>query len=122
METKLDELYRLPLEEFTRARNTFAKTLQGDARRVAASLIKPSLPCWAINQLYWKDRPTYKALVDAAEKLRAAHRSALGGENVNLRKPTEVHRAAILRATAKTLGLLEQAEGRVTDQASNCGP
>jgi hypothetical protein len=112
---KLEELYQLPLGEFTKARNAFAKDLSGDARRAAASLVKPTLPCWAINQLYWKDRSTYKALVDASEKLRVAHRAALGGKNVDLRKPNEVHRAAVLRATAKTVQLLEQADGRVTE-------
>lgn len=116
-ETHVDELYQLPLEEFTKARNTLAKTLSGDEKRLVASLPKPTLPMWAINQLYWKDRSTYKALIDAAEKLRAAHRAVLGGKKVDLRKPDEVHRAALERAAAKTAGLLEQAAGRISEPA-----
>jgi hypothetical protein len=115
METKLDELYQLPLEEFTKARNALAKTLSSDAKRVVASLAKPTVPLWAINQLYWKDRSTYKALIDAAEKLRAAHRAVLGGKKVDLRKPDEIHRAALGRAESKAVSLLERAAGRVTD-------
>jgi len=113
----VDELYRLPLEEFTKARNTLAKTLSGDEQRVVASLPKPTVSMWAVNQLYWNDRATYKALIDAAEKLRAAHRAVLGGKTVDLRKPDEVHRAALDRAAVKATSLLEQAAGSVSDPA-----
>ena len=114
---KLDELYRLPLEEFTKARNALAKTLSGDEKRVVASLPKPTLPMWAVNQLYWNDGATYKALIDAAETLRAAHRAVLGGKKADLRKPDEVHRAALDRAAAKATSLLEQAAGGVSEPA-----
>ncbi len=113
----VDELYRLPLEEFTKARNTLAKTLSGDEKRIVASLPKPTLPMWAVNQLYWNDRATYKALIDAAETLRAAHRAVLGGKKADLRKPDAVHRAALDRAAGKATRLLEQAAGRVSDPA-----
>jgi hypothetical protein len=114
---KIDDLYRLPLEEFTKARNALAKTLSGDEKRVVASLPKPTAPIWAVNQLYWNDRATYDALIDAAEKLRAAHRAVLGGKKADLRKPDDVHRAALDRAAAKATGLLEHAAGRVSEQA-----
>lgn len=117
MEIKTDDLYQLPLEEFTKARNALAKSLSGDARRSVASLPKPTLPMWAVNQLYWKDRATYKALIDAAEKLRAAHRALLSGKKSDLRKPDAVHRAALDRAVAKTVKLLEQADGRISETA-----
>ena len=113
----VDELYRLPLEEFTSARNALAKTLSGNDKRIVASLPKPTVPIWAVNQLYWNDRATYKALIDAAEKLRAAHRAVLGGKKADLRKPDEVHRAALDRAAAKAMSLLEQAAGRVSEPA-----
>ena len=113
----VDELYRLPLEEFTSARNALAKTLSGDDKRIVASLPKPTVPMWAVNQLYWNDRATYKALIDAAEKLRSAHRAVLGGKKADLRKPDEVHRAALDRAAAKATSLLEQAAGRVSEPA-----
>jgi len=114
-ETKVDELYQRPLAEFTSARNALAKTLSGDQKRIVASLPKPMVPLWAINQLYWKDPSTYKALIDASEKLRTAHRAVIGGKKVDLRKPDEVHRAALDRAAAKTLSLLERAAGNVSE-------
>ncbi len=83
LDSQIGDLYRLPLEEFTRARNTLAKQLSGSERKKMASLVKPSLPMWVINQLFWQDAPTYKALIDAAEKLRAAHRSALSGRKAD---------------------------------------
>jgi hypothetical protein len=114
-ESKVDELYQRPLAEFTSARNALAKTLSGDHKRIVASLQKPTVPLWAINQLYWKDPSTYKALIDASEKLRTAHRAVIGGKKVDLRKPDEVHRAALERAAAKTVSLLERAAGNASE-------
>ena len=115
LEAQINELYQLPLDEFTKARNTLAKTLSGDDKRAVASLPKPTVAPWAINRLYWKDPATYKALIDASEKLRAAHRGVLGGKKIDLRKPDEMHRAALERAVAKTTALLEQAMGTVSE-------
>ena len=115
LDSKINELYQLPLDEFTKARNALAKTLSGDDKSFVSSLTKPAVPLWAVNQLYWKDSATYKALVDASEKLRTAHRAVLSGKNADIRKPDEVHRAALERAVAKTTQLLEQATGRATE-------
>lgn len=114
-DAKVDELYQRPLAEFTQARNALAKTLSGDRKRIVASLPKPTVPLWAINQLYWKDPSTYNALIDAAEKLRAAHRAVIGGKKLDLRKPDEIHRAALERAAAKTLNLLERTTGNISE-------
>jgi hypothetical protein len=116
-ETKVDELYQRPLAEFTSARNALAKTLSGDQKRIVASLPKPTVPLWAINQLYWKDPSTYKALIDASEKLRTAHRAVIGGKKVDLRKPDEVHRSALERAAAKAESLLQRETGNVSEPA-----
>ena len=70
---------------------------------------------WIINQLYWLDAPTYRALVDAAEKLRAAHRSALSGHKTDTRKPDELHRTTVEKAFAKAIGITEKGGVRVTD-------
>jgi chromosome segregation ATPase len=39
----------------------------------------------------------------------------IGGKKVDLRKPDEVHRAALERATGKTVSLLERAAGNVSE-------
>ena len=103
LDPRTDDLYKLPLDEFTRARNTLAKTLSGNDKAAVASLAKPSAAMWAVNQLYWQDAPTYKALVDASEKLRAAHRAALNGRKVETRAPDELHRTTLENAYAKAL-------------------
>ena len=115
LESQIDELYRRPLDDFTKARNALAKTLAGSPRTTVASLVKPSVAMWAINQLYFEDRPTYKALIDASEKLRAAHKSMLSGRKVDTRAPDELHRATIEKAYAKTLDLAEHKGVRLTD-------
>lgn len=115
LESEIDQLYKLPLEQFTKARNALAKQFEGDAKQRVQSLAKPPLPLWAINQLYWHEPGTYNALIDAAEKLRAAHRSILSGRPTDLRKPEQVHRAALERAIAQAVSILQQKDARVSD-------
>lgn len=115
LDPRIDELYKLPLDEFTTARNTLAKTLSGSDKKDVASLVKPSVAMWVVNQLYWQDAPTYKALVDASEKLRAAHRAALNGRGVDTRKPDELHRATLEKALVKALAIAQKNGTAVTD-------
>jgi hypothetical protein len=65
-----DELYALPLEEFTAARNALAKTEPS-----AKDLKKPSRAAWTVNQLARERRGDVKALVDAGRRLRKAQAS-----------------------------------------------
>jgi hypothetical protein len=115
LESKIDELYALPLDAFTSARNALAKTMSGSDKKSIASLVKPSLAMWVVNQLYWQDAPTYKALVDASEKLRAAHRAALNGRKVDTSKPDELHRTTLEKAFAKASGLAQKHGVSLTD-------
>jgi hypothetical protein len=108
LDPQIDELYKLPLDEFTNARNALAKTLSGSDKKDVASLVKPSVPMWVVNQLYWQDAPTYKALVDASEKLRAAHRAALGGRKLDTRTPDELHRTTVEKAFAKATAIAQK--------------
>src|SRR5918993_4620510 len=108
LDPQIDELYKLPLDEFTNARNALAKTLSGGDKKDVGSLVKPSVPMWVVNQLYWQDPPTYKALVDASEKLRPAHRSSLAGRKVDTRKPDELHRTTIEKAFAKATAIAQK--------------
>lgn len=117
LDSRVDALYQLPIDQFTEQRNALAKELSGASRKQVKFLAKPPLPIWAVNQLFWKDRPTHNALIDASERLRAAHRSALSGHKADIRKPEQLHRAALENAVAKTVGLLEQSHGSVSDAA-----
>ena len=89
-ETEIDGLYRLPLEEFTAARNELAKQ-SGKRGAEIKALAKPPVAAWAVNQLYWHRRSEYDALVDAAQQLRQAHAAVLGGKTADAtpRKPTK---------------------------------
>ena len=115
LERRIDELFALPLEEFTKKKNALAKELSGKDRKQIKALVKPSVAVWAINQLYFKDRGTYKALVDASEKRRSAHRSALSGRKTDLHKVEAVYRSALERAFAKAIGLLEKSNYSISD-------
>lgn len=115
LESRIDELYQLPLAEFTKARNALAKTLSGDDKKRVTALVKPSLPMWVINQLQWEDAATYDALIDASEKLRSTHRAALTGRKVDTQKPEELHRATVEKAFVKAVSIGEKKEGRLTD-------
>jgi hypothetical protein len=73
-EAKVDELYRLPLAEFTAGRDALAARLKasGDASGAAEvkRLKKPSVPAWAANQVVRRDEVTWHRLKRAAEGLR----------------------------------------------------
>jgi hypothetical protein len=114
---KVDALFQLPLDQFTKQRNALAKELAGETKKHVRFLAKPPLPIWAVNQLYWHDRPTHNALIDASEKLRAAHKAALSGRKADIRKAEAVHHAAVEAAIARTVALVDQSQGRLSDAA-----
>jgi hypothetical protein len=102
-------LYQLPLGEFTPARNALAKQVRGaDAARVR-TLQKPTVPAWAVNQLYWRERPLYDQVIEAAERLRTAHRSLLAGKTVDLHEAEAAHRDAVRTAAKRTRELVSEA-------------
>ena len=64
---ELDRLYGLPLEEFTRARDDFARELRkaGEPEMAAEvkALAKPSLSTWTVNQLARREPMQVRALM-----------------------------------------------------------
>lgn len=109
----IDRLYQLPLSEFTTARNELAKTSGADADAIRA-LEKPNIPAWAVNQLYWRDRRSYEALVKASERLRAAHAHALAGKKIDLPMIELQHSAALKTAADSIRKLLALAGDAAT--------
>jgi hypothetical protein len=83
LERELDELYGLPLEEFTRARNDLAGRLkrshQADAAATVQALKKPTAVAWAANRLARDEPKAVAALIDAGSELRRVQERALGG-------------------------------------------
>jgi hypothetical protein len=101
LDEKIDDLYRLPLAEFTGARNALAKSLKGDEAARVRKLEKPTLVPWAANQVYWRARSTYDRLMKSGEKLRTAQIAALEGRAADVRAASDAHRRAIGDAVAE---------------------
>jgi hypothetical protein len=105
---KTADLYGLPLEEFTRARDELARELRKAGKREAAdevkALRKPSVSAWAVNQLARRHPQELKGLVQAGEALRKAQRAAVTrGDSAGLRDAQRAHRERLeeLLATAR---------------------
>jgi len=84
LEHELDELYALPLDAFTKARNDLAARLkkahQTELAEAVRTLKKPSVVAWTANRLAREEPKQVDALLQAAEALRDAQQRALGGE------------------------------------------
>ena len=111
LETEVDRLYTLPLDEFTSARNDLAQRLKRAGQKEAAAdvqgLRKPTLPVWAINQIARAHAKDVAALLEASDELRAAQERALGGgEGDQLRAATSAERQALHRLTDYAQDLL----------------
>jgi hypothetical protein len=109
LEDSIDELYRLPLGEFTAARNALAKTLKGDDSRRVRALAKPTVVPWAVNQLFWQSRPVYDRLMKSGRALRAAQVAALNDPSArttaDVKRTAEAHRAALAEAVGQAARL-----------------
>jgi hypothetical protein len=85
-----DELYGLPLEEFTEARNRLVRKLQDRGEKESASQVrslrKPSLAAWAVNQLARRHPDELKELMDLRDKLASANASAFRSASADQRK------------------------------------
>lgn len=112
-DSEIDALFRLPLNEFTAARNALAAKLKqaghsDDAARVKG-LAKPPVSAWAVNQLYWKHRDLFERLLAAGDRLRSAQASQLRGKGGELREPLEARRVALSELSSDATALLREA-------------
>jgi hypothetical protein len=114
IQDEIDTLYQLAPDEFTAARNLLAKQAGADGPQVRA-LVKPPIPAWAVNQLYWKRREDYDALIEAATELRQTHKAILAGRRGDLRAASKAHEAALDAAGKAAIALLQESGHPVTD-------
>ena len=108
LDDEIDRLYQLPAAEFVAARNALAKRA-GPGAATVKNLQKPNAPAWAVNQLYWTRRKTFDKLIDAANKLRAAHSQMLSGKRADVTAAEAAHRDAVKAASAEVREILSQA-------------
>jgi hypothetical protein len=111
LEDDLDALFRLPLAEFTGARNALAARLKQAARRNEVdrvkALAKPSISAWAVNQLYWKHREAFDRLIASGQHVRQAQTSRLGGKD--MRGALDARREELTHLSALASALLRDA-------------
>lgn len=108
-DTDINSLYQVPLSDFTSARNALAKARGADGASIK-QLEKPTLPAWAVNQLYWRARPQWDALVDASMAVRHAHVQVISGRPADV-SAAESHHQQALRAAATAAHRLVEAAG-----------
>jgi hypothetical protein len=101
----IDQLYQRPLDEFTAARNALAKE-SGDAS--IKKLEKPNLAAWTVNQLYWRERGVYDAVIEAADEMRKAYKQMLAGKTADVRKAEDAHKRALQDARNAARRLLDE--------------
>jgi len=116
LEDDVDALFRLPLAEFTGARNTLAARLKkagrdneaGEADLVKA-LVKPSISAWTVNQLYWKHREAFDRLIASGEHFHKAQSSRLAGKLADMRTALDTRREALTQLSDLATSLLRDA-------------
>ena len=107
---EVDELYQLPLAEFTGARNALAAQLKQNGRANDASLVKslqkPPVSAWAVNQLYWHYRDEFDELLAAGKRV---HKASLAGKPADLRASLDARREALSDLADLATSLLSEA-------------
>src|SRR5688500_1191742 len=98
----VDALFRLPLAEFTGARNALAARLKKSGReeeKAAAArvkaLAKPSISAWAVNQLYWNHREEFDQLLASGERFHKAQTSRSAGKVADMRAAMDARRESL---------------------------
>jgi hypothetical protein len=109
----VDALFRLPLAEFTGARNTLAARLKKSGRRDEAVLVKalakPPVSAWAVNQLYWNHREAFDRLLASGECFHKAQTSRHGEKVADMRKALDTRREELTHLTDLATSLLRDA-------------
>lgn len=97
----VDALFRLPLAEFTSARNALAAQLKkngrGDAAADIKALGKPAVSAWAVNQLYWNHREAFDKLLASGERFHKAQSSRSGAKVADMRNALDERREALTK-------------------------
>jgi hypothetical protein len=109
----VDQLFQLPLAEFTAARNALAAKLKKAGRAEEAErvkrLLKPPASAWTVNQLYWRYGKELAALMDNGDRFRAAQAAQLAGKPADVRRLLDVRRQALTSLTRRAGDILRAA-------------
>lgn len=113
-ESEIAELYALPPEEFTGARDALARRLRAEGDKAGAervrALRRPSPALWAVNGLARTEPGAIAALLQAAEGLRSAQGRLLAGEpGAEMQRSVQAHRDAVAELAEAGRRMLEEA-------------
>lgn len=108
-----EDLYGLPLDEFTPARDALAKELKAAGQKEEAAKVKklrkPSLAAWALNRVAREHPEAIDGLRQAGADLRAAQEEALAGDAGRVRDAGRDVAAEVDRVAALAGDLLQGA-------------
>src|SRR5262245_9942340 len=110
---EIDALFKVPLAEFTGARNTLAARLKQSGRGNDATLVKalskPSVSAWTVNQLYWNHREAFERLIAAGQRVQKIQMSGISGKVADMRASMDQRHEALLELTDLASSLLHEA-------------
>lgn len=110
LQDDVDELYKLPLADFTAARNALASRLKQSGRaddgNLVKTLVKPSISAWAVNQLYWNHRDAFDKLLAAGQRF---HQAQTAGKFADMRGALDARREALTNLSRLAESLLSDA-------------
>ncbi len=123
-DARIAELYELPLEEFTSARNRAAQQLRQAGERELGEQVKglrkPSVAAWTLNQLGGSRPELIAALLDAGLQLREAQERLLNsGERGRLRDAAAQERRLVGETVAAAEAMLREAGQTVSPALHN---
>jgi hypothetical protein len=104
----VETLYRAPFGDFVAERKRLAAELKAAGDQQGATrlgkLARPPVSAWAVNQLWWRERDAFDALVDAAARVKAREREG-----------STRHREALAELREKASLLLQAAGNAATE-------
>ena len=113
-----DELYALPMADFTPARDAAVKEHKADRTFAAKikALRKPSLAAWVVNLLVRRDAPQVEQVLAVGAALREAQANLDGDE---LRALTRQRRQLTAAVTTQARGLAHEEGVKVTESVAD---
>jgi len=112
-EDDVDALFKLPLAEFTGARNDLAARLKREGRAddstFVKALAKPSISAWAVNQLHWNHREAFDRLLSTSQRFRQSQTSHTATRMADLRGSLDARSEALSQLSDLATVLLRDA-------------
>jgi DNA repair exonuclease SbcCD ATPase subunit len=113
LEDDVDALFKLPLAEFTGARNNLAARLKKEGRADDSTFVKklpkPSISAWAVNQLHWNHREAFERLLSSSQRFRQSQTSHSAARMADLRGALDARREALSHLSDLATVLLREA-------------